>query len=324
MRGTLLGLALVALIGIVDVMTGPEFGFAFFYFIPIVPTAWVIGRWPGIVIAVASAAMWFYADAVLAPGQSLAPELWNALSRLAIFLAGAYLIDLVKRDRTRMRRIDAQRDEFLRVLEYELPAPAQEMIQTLNEAQANGALDAAGIEALRHRAESLLFLTREFVALGQVQARRLELRRVPIDIAQLVGEIARERPDRASVLVTVPSEGLMIAGDPDRLRQALSDTVAQVIADAGKLDYVSMNVRSSGGSALVSISAAMPATTLRDDAPSPAISLQLARLLVEAMGGTLDVERPPLGRGTRVTVRLPLAPLPSALPAIERVTPRAR
>ena len=305
-------------------MTGPEFGFAFFYFIPIVPIAWALGRWPGITIAVASAAMWFYADTSLQPTQSLAPAAWNAISRLAIFVAGAWLIDVVKKDRTRMRRIDAQRDEFLRVLEHELPVPAQEMIQSLNAAQASGTLDSAGIEALRHRAESLLFLTRDFVALGQAQAKRLDLRRAPIDIAQLVGDIARERPDRASVLVTVPGDGLMVSGDPDRLRQALSDTVAQVIADAGKLDYVSVNVRSSAGQAIVSISAAMPASATREEPSALGMSLQLARLLLEAMGGTLVIERAPLGKGSRVTVRLPTVSLPSTSPAVEQAAPRTR
>src|SRR5207248_686845 len=107
-----LGLVLVAAIGLVDVMTGPEFGFAFFYFIPIVPIAWMLGRWPGIIVAIASAAMWFYADSALQPAQGIAPVAWNAVSRLAIFVGGAWLIDVVRRDRARLRRIDAQRDEF--------------------------------------------------------------------------------------------------------------------------------------------------------------------------------------------------------------------
>src|ERR1051326_8801115 len=98
MRGTLLGLALVVLIGVVDVITGPEWGFAFFYFIPIVPVAWLLGRWPGVVGAVGSAAMWVYADTCMTGSQSLAPSLWNAISRLAIFIAGAYLIDVVRQD----------------------------------------------------------------------------------------------------------------------------------------------------------------------------------------------------------------------------------
>lgn len=281
--------------------------------------AWLLGRWPGILVAVASAAMWFYADFALGAPQALAPALWNAVSRLAIFVAGAWLIDVMRQDRARMRRVDAQRDEFLRVLEHELPVPAQEMIQALNTAQAQGTLDAAGIEAIRHRAESLLFLTRDFVALGQAQSRRLSLRIVPFDISQLVNEVARERPDHRSVLVTVPGEGLVALGDPDRVRQALADTIAQVVADAGAIDYVSINVRASGPEAIVAVSAALPSAAKGIDAASLGLNLQLARLLLEAMNGALVVERATLGKGTRVTIRIPLAstgaaPQPDVLP----------
>ena len=118
LRGLVLGLVIVGTIGFIDLVSGPEFGFAFFYFIPIVPITWSYGRWPGLVVAAASAASWFGADATLRPDQPLLPIAWNASSRLAIFLAGAYLIDRVKQDRTRMRLIDGQRDEFLRVLAH--------------------------------------------------------------------------------------------------------------------------------------------------------------------------------------------------------------
>ena len=313
----------MALIGFVDLVTGPDFGFAFFYFIPIVPVAWSAGRWPGVIVAVASAAMWFLADATLKPVQAIAPVAWNAASRLAIFVGGAYLIDRARRDRLRMTATDEQRDDFLRVLEHELPGPAEEMVTVLNEAQARGDLDAPAIQALRHRAESLLFLTRDFVALGQAQARRLELRAVPVDVAALVTEIARERPDRSSVLVTVPGDGLIVSADPDRLRQAITNTIAEVIAGAGGMDYVSVNVRARGTDALVSISAAMSATATREATPGELrISLRLARLLVEAMSGSVTVERAALGKGARVTLRLPLATAPGAPPLAEAPSPR--
>lgn len=303
----LVGLALVGAIGFIDLVTGPAFGFAFFYFIPIVPIAWANGRWPGIVVATASAGMWFLADAALSPEQAMTAIAWNGTSRLAIFIGGAYLIDRVKRDRTRMAVIDAQRDDFLLVLEHELSAPAARMIEELNAAQARGTLAPADIEALRHQAESLLFLTRDFVALGQAQAQRLQLRAVPVDIAQLVTEISRQRPDHRSVLVTVPGDGLIVTADPDRLRQALANTVSEVFTDAGQLDYVSVNVRERGGDALVTISAATPATTTRlADSDQMRVSLRLARMLVEAMGGSVTVERAALGSGTRVTLRVPV------------------
>lgn len=316
---------MVALIGIVDLVTGPDFGFAFFYFIPIIPIAWSYGLVPGLIVATASAAMWFFADAALKPDQALAAVAWNAASRLAIFLGGVYLIDRVRQDRSRMSLIDAQRDEFLRVLEHELPVPAQQMIAALNEAQARGTLDAHGIEALRHQAEALQFLTRDFVALGQAQAQRLTLRSAPVDIAQLVTEIARQRPDHDSVLVTVPGDGLVVSCDPERLRQALSSALAEVVAGAGAMEYVSMNVRVRGPDALVTISAAMPMTATRVVASGQLrVSLQLARLLMEAMGGGITVEQPALGRGTRVTLRVPIAPSPSAAPLDPKPARRAR
>ena len=303
----LLGLAMVTTIGVVDLVTGPDFGFAFFYFIPIVPTAWLYGRGPALIVATASAAMWFFADASLKSDQAMLAVAWNATSRLAIFLGGAYLIDRAKHDRTRMRAIDVQRDDFLRVLEHELTAPAERMIEELNAAQARDSLDAADIEALRHQAESLVFLTRDFVALGQAQAQRLQLRSVPVDIAQLVTEISRQRPDHRSVLVTVPGDGLVVTADPDRLRQVFSNTVSEVFADAGALDYVSINVRARGSEAIVTISAATPAPTTRlAGSDQMRVGLRLARLLVEAMGGSVAVERAALGSGTRVTIRLPI------------------
>jgi signal transduction histidine kinase len=71
---------------------------------------------------------------------------------------------------------------------------------------------------------------------------------------------------------------------------------------------VSVNVRARGGEAIVAISAATPATTTRlADSEQMRVSLRLARLLVEAMGGSVAVERAALGSGTRVTIRLPVA-----------------
>jgi len=323
-RAVILGLLLVAGIGFVDLVTGPDFGFAFFYFIPIIPVAWLVGFWPGLVVAVASASMWFFADAALKPDQAMAAVAWNAASRLAIFVGGAYLLDRVRIDRARMHSIDKQRTEFLRVLEHELPVPAQEMIEALNAAQARGSLTVHDIHALRQQAESLQFLTQEFVALGQAQSEGLQLRVVPVDIAQLVTELARQRPDQGSVLVTVP-EGLIVMADPDRLRQALANTISEVVKDAGELDYVSINVRARDGDAIVAISAALPiAATRQVEDAQLRISLRLARLLIEAMGGAMSVERAALGKGTRVTLRVPTEArsLASALEAAPARRPR--
>jgi signal transduction histidine kinase len=321
-RWLIAGLVVVGLIGVVDLITGPDYGFAFFYFIPIVPVAWRGGRVAGLITATAAAAMWFWADASLKPAQEWGAVAWNAASRLAIFLAGAYLIDVVRKDRSRSQLIDEQRDEFLRVLEHELPVPAQDMIASLNAAQARGTLAAEDIEALRQKAESLLFLTRDFVALGQAQASRLQLRAVPVDLAQLVTEISRQGPGGDAVPLSVPGDGLIVYCDPDRLRQALSNAVAELVIKAGELEYVSITVRARGSDALVVVSAAMPATATKVvDPETVGVSLQLTRMLMEAMGGSMLVERAALGKGSRVTMSIPVRDPGAAAPSATEPRP---
>ncbi|OLC52553.1 MAG: hypothetical protein AUH85_16770 [Chloroflexi bacterium 13_1_40CM_4_68_4] len=263
---------------------------------------------------------------VASPSRDWGPVAWNASSRLAIFLAGTYLLDRVRKDQLRSRFIDEQRDEFLRVLEHELPVPAQDMIESLNAAEARGALGATDIEALRQKAESLLFLTRDFVALGQAQASRLQLRAVPVDLAQLVTEISRQGPNGDAVPLTVPGDGLIVYCDPDRLRQALSNAVSELVSSAGALEYVSITVRARGADALVIISAAMPATATKVvDAATVGVSLQLTRMLMEAMGGSVLVERAALGKGSRVTISIPVRePVVPATQTEATSAPRAR
>jgi hypothetical protein len=82
-------------------------------------------------------------------------------------------------------------------------------------------------------------------------------------------------------------------------------------------------VKARPGDALVSISAAMPATARRAVNPKELrVSLHLARLLIEAMGGTFSVERAAIGKGARVTLSLPTRAAPAAAATLETAEAR--
>src|SRR6266536_3898135 len=107
-------LGLVGLIGWLDLSTGPDYGFGFFYLIAVVPAAWFVGRSSGFVVGLAAGLAWFLADVAVrttAPADAIA---WNAASGTALFLAAAFLADRVRRDRDALQRIavatDAIRD----------------------------------------------------------------------------------------------------------------------------------------------------------------------------------------------------------------------
>ncbi len=78
-------------IGVIDYLTGMVLTVAFFYLLPVSVAGWALGRRPGWIIAILSAA-------VLEGAQVLSGEsgwlliLWNAVARLGVFLVVANLI----------------------------------------------------------------------------------------------------------------------------------------------------------------------------------------------------------------------------------------
>jgi hypothetical protein len=62
------GLLLVAVLGVIDCLTGYEISFALFYLAPIILVVWFAGTRAGMAIAASSAFMWLLAD--LASGHA--------------------------------------------------------------------------------------------------------------------------------------------------------------------------------------------------------------------------------------------------------------
>src|SRR5207302_6840276 len=60
----LAGLVIVAGLGWMDFVTGPELTPLVFYLVPVVLVAWYAGRWPGAIVACAGGLAWMLADAV--------------------------------------------------------------------------------------------------------------------------------------------------------------------------------------------------------------------------------------------------------------------
>ena len=92
-----IGLVLIALIGILDVVTGYELSFSLFYLIPIGLIAWIAGRRMGIAAAVVGALVWLLADIqARQPVSQGLTVVWNALIRLGFFLVVTLLLAEVK------------------------------------------------------------------------------------------------------------------------------------------------------------------------------------------------------------------------------------
>src|SRR5258708_15966303 len=89
--GTLGWVLVVLIIGTIDVVTDPAYGFGFFYLIAVIPAAWYLGRVPGLIVALSSGLAWFVADAAQQRLGTLWPAAWNASSRTLVFVLPAIL-----------------------------------------------------------------------------------------------------------------------------------------------------------------------------------------------------------------------------------------
>ncbi len=92
-------LGVVALVGYVDYITGPDIGFSLFYLAPIVAAAWYCGRGASLLVAFAAAVSWFLADYIIR--VSLPLSLWNGITRLVIYVTQGLLIAALREDRRR-------------------------------------------------------------------------------------------------------------------------------------------------------------------------------------------------------------------------------
>jgi two-component system sensor histidine kinase BaeS len=121
--------------------------------------------------------------------------------------------------------------------------------------------------------------------------------------------------------------GLFVVADPERLLQVLSNLVANAVNHAGedatitlwarlRGDQVQLNVADNGkgiapGELPYVFDRLYRGSQARTGAPGGAgLGLAIARSLVEAMGGEINVRSTP-GSGTTFSIRLPHAPAPS-------------
>lgn len=107
-RRVAVALALVAvpLIGAIDYATGPEIGLSLLYLIPIAVSARYGGVKPAVLVACTAAGSWFAADLAWRKGDSaIAISLWNAFTRVVIYVSEGVFIAIIERDRQKLRRL---------------------------------------------------------------------------------------------------------------------------------------------------------------------------------------------------------------------------
>jgi two-component system sensor histidine kinase BaeS len=166
------------------------------------------------------------------------------------------------------------------------------------------------LDETRHLAR----LVEDLGTLAHAEAGALELRKEPVDLSDLIRDVAASLP--RPIVVQVPADLPTLEADPVRIRQVLLNLLANALRHTPAEGTVSVEVQAQPQRMLIRVrdtGSGIPPEDLPrlferfqkgSDSRGSGLGLPIARKLVLAHGGEIGVESV-LGQGTVVTVSLP-------------------
>ena len=223
----------------------------------------------------------------------------------------------------RLEETDEARRRLLADVSHELRTPLTVMQGTL-EGMLDGLypVDEAHLAPVLEETRVLARLIEDLRTLSLSEAGSLRLHREPTDVATLLAEVVashRAAADAAEVDVTVDSAvGLPpLDIDPARIRQVVGNLIANALRFTPVGGRISVTTARTDAGVRIDVSdtgAGMEPDALEHAfdrfyrspaSPGSGLGLSIARNLVEAHGGRIEIESAP-GRGTAVRFTLPM------------------
>jgi two-component system, OmpR family, sensor kinase len=240
----------------------------------------------------------------------------------------------------RLEGMFKSQQRFTADISHELRTPLTTIRGNADLLRRMGGADKASLDAITSETDRMIRLVGDLLLLAQADAG-LPLRREPIAIDQLAGEVVRQvQVISGEVRVTLQStvtEPLCIDGDPDRLRQLLLNLIDNAIKYTPSGSEVRVQVARENGSARLMVSDTGPGIPPEHLLPGPngvpliferfyrveksrtrlgsingngrsgsgtGLGLSIVYWIVQAHGGRIEVSSEP-NQGTTFTVWLP-------------------
>jgi signal transduction histidine kinase/DNA-binding NarL/FixJ family response regulator len=234
----------------------------------------------------------------------------------------------------RLRRANAFKSEILGKVAHDLKNPLgvimgrSEMLTDMT-ATNQAAPEAVGTQAkhIRESAQRLLDMVDSLLADAMADALDISIRREPVDMSVLVGEIvdaSRPLVDKKKQAIDVTVAGkLVVSGDYDRLREAIDNLVSNAVKYNPTGGRIEVSAARAGNDVVIRVSDHGPGMSPDDMSrvfgrfqrlsakptageSSTGLGLSIAKRIVELHGGRIVADSPGPGRGTAFTISLPL------------------
>ncbi len=232
------------------------------------------------------------------------------------------LVEMMNVQLERLRAANRAQREFLQDAAHQLRTPLAGLQMQL-ELLETGRGDPEAFTRLRRSVLRVTRLANQLLALARAEAGERLLADAPrVDPGALIDEMLDDwlaAADARGIDFGVEREHAALTGDPTLLRELLANLVDNALKYTPEGGEVTLRCRRAGEHVAIEVSDNGPGIPeaerervferfhrLPGSGPTGSgLGLSIAREIVRAHGGTIDIATPADGRGTRITVRLP-------------------
>lgn len=228
---------------------------------------------------------------------------------------------------SQLQSTNAQRQDLMADVTHELRTPLT-VIQGNIEGMLDGVYpaDETRLKSILEETNLLSRLVDDLRTLSLAESGALQLSKEPTDLTVLIGEtvaVFRPEADAAGVTLSIdsPEDAPLVASDPRRIRQVLSNLLANALHYTPQGGHIRVRFALTGSSegqqAQITVQdsgAGIPQDDLphifdrfykASDSGGMGLGLSIAKKLVEAHGGDIQAESQP-GQGTAMRINLPV------------------
>jgi signal transduction histidine kinase len=354
-----LGLAFIAVVSVLDYLTGPDLSLSLLYLMPIGLVTWNLGRRWGAVAVVISTVAGLVSDVVSSPSTNTTDPVpyWNGIVRFAVFLAAAMLLDtlrsiidaqwgLVEEEAGRssdLREMNDVKNTLLHAVSHDLKGPlagilgAMQTIRRDDELHLTSDEREALYQVIEHSGRKMNRLIDDLLDLDRIDRGKVHPQRKPTDVGALARRVVAESSQLADHPVRVRAGVALVEVDPGKVERVIENLLVNAArhTPAGTAVTIDVTPRPDGVELIVEDDGPGVPDEMKGVLFEPfrqgetssgrgmGIGLSLVQRFAELHGGSAHVEDGATG-GARFVVALPGAVTSMSEPVQAPAEPEAR